>query len=328
MSNKTLCSAFWNHTNIRGGDRIFPCCRFKRSIAQFDGNLAAVLDIPEYQDLRAKSLAGEHIPECEKCYMEERLGKQSLRQEFNSAYTTDTVELKFLEIGFDNICNLTCDGCWGEFSSAWADRENPDRQKKLNVIQIRELTNVPNTITKIIFLGGEPLMTNRHTRFLKSLDDLSDIEIIYYTNGMFLLNAESIELLKTARAVNFILSIDGVGQLNEKVRSGSVWAEILQFIDQINSLGFKLSIHSVLHVNNWQGFEDLSKFVLGLDVDWTLGVLTYPAQLSAVNLSTEDKEKFIQSLNDFYIPNKDYVIGFLKNETDNTNRKIFKLEPI
>lgn len=323
--DKTLCSAFWNHTNIRGGDRIFPCCRFKQPIAQFDGNLDQVLMIPEYQTLRQKSQSGEFITECSKCYMEESLGKKSLRQEFNEIYDTNSVELKYLEIGFDNICNLTCDGCWGEFSSAWANIENPNKTNKENVIQVSELTNVPNTINQITFLGGEPLMTNRHVRFLKTFADLSKLELTYYTNGTFLLTPEAIEVLSKVSKVTFILSIDGVGKLNDTVRTGSKWTDILQFIQQIKSLRFNLAVHSVLHLNNWFGFEDLSLFVLTLQVPWTLGILTYPERLSVVNLSDEDKSHFIGRLETFFIPNKEYVINFLKNE-NRSNRKIFKLE--
>lgn len=323
--DKTLCSAFWNHTNIRGGDRIFPCCRFKQPVAEFDGNLGKVLMIPEYQNLRQKSQSGEFIPECSKCYMEESLGKKSLRQEFNETYDTNSIELKYLEIGFDNICNLTCDGCWGEFSSAWANIESPNKTNKENVIQVSELINVPDTIDRITFLGGEPLMTNRHIKFLKTFTDPSKLELTYYTNGTFLLSAEAIEILSKVSKVTFILSIDGVGELNNKVRTGSNWTDILKFIQQIKDLDFNLAVHSVLHLNNWYGFNDLSLFVLSLQVPWTLGVLTYPEKLSVINLSEQDRSKFIRELDTFFIPNKEYVVNFLKNE-NRSNRKVYRLE--
>ena len=54
------CSAFWNHTNIRSGNRIYPCCRFKTSIGQFDGDIGNVLHIPEYKRIR-EALSLIHI---------------------------------------------------------------------------------------------------------------------------------------------------------------------------------------------------------------------------------------------------------------------------
>ena len=81
MDNGTKCSAFWKHTNLRPGDRIYPCCRFKNSIADFNGDIENILSIPEYKELRRASLAGEKINGCEKCYYEESIGHKSLREE-------------------------------------------------------------------------------------------------------------------------------------------------------------------------------------------------------------------------------------------------------
>jgi len=216
--NNTICAAFWNHTNVRGGNRIFPCCRFKKPIDVFNGNLKNILHSPAYDELRSLSKSNTPIDECQKCYLEEKLGKKSLRQEFNEIYTTENIELKFLEIGFDNICNLTCDGCWGEFSSSWANKENPTLLKKDNVLDTDEIQLIPDSIRKIIFLGGEPLMTNRHLKMLYKIENLSKISLIYYTNGTFLLSDNEIKILKQAESVQFILSIDGIGKLNETVR--------------------------------------------------------------------------------------------------------------
>ena len=92
----TKCAAFWKHTNIRGDNKIFPCCRFKSPIATFDGNLEQVLHIKEYEDLRNADVS--KLPQCSKCMYEEENGKESLRQRFNAEYDTDTVGLEFLEI--------------------------------------------------------------------------------------------------------------------------------------------------------------------------------------------------------------------------------------
>ena len=315
MVNKTLCSAFWNHTNIRGGDRIFPCCRFKKPIAQFDGNLEKILHISEYAVLREKSILGEHISECSKCYHEETLGKKSLRQEFNETYDTESIGLKYLEIGFDNICNLTCDGCWGEFSSAWANIENPQVSKKLNILQTSKLTEIPDSIERIVFLGGEPLMTNKHIKFLKKLKHPSKISVTYYTNGTFLFKEKDIEVLNQFKNINIILSIDGYAELNEKVRSGSKWKDILNFIAQIKSTSFDFTIHSVIHLNNWFGFKELANFVKSVEINWTTNILTYPKKLDIINLSDAEKnqlKKLLECIDNF--PNKEYVLNHIKNK--------------
>lgn len=302
---ESKCAAFWHHTNIRSDNRIFPCCRFKTPITQFDGNVSEVLFYKEYDSLRQSSLAGEYIAGCEKCYYEESLGKESLRQKFNKEYNCNNVELEYLEIGFDNICNLTCDGCWEEFSSAWSKEKFPSK-KTMWIKSSTDITAIPNSINKVLFLGGEPLMTNRHYKFLKLINDPSRVEIIYNTNGTFLLDFQTVEKLKEFKQVVFILSIDGYGELNDRVRTGSSWSDILKFIEQIKSLGFILEVNTVIHINNWHGIVELSNFIKTLNVKWTTNALTYPTNLSVRNIS--NKNDFVELINDTDIPNKEYLI--------------------
>ena len=299
----TKCAAFWKHTNIRGDNRIFPCCRFKRPVAVFDKSISNILESDVYEKLRQSDVS--KMPECSKCMHEEANGRKSLRQEFNEKYDTDIVELKFLEIGFDNICNLTCDGCWSEFSSAWAKKETG----KLSYTELDEITEVPDTIEKILFLGGEPLMTNRHESFLRRISQPERVEVIYNTNGTFLLKDNIVDLLEKFKNVKFILSIDAYGELNDKVRSGSKWQDIINFITQIKQLGFALEVNSVLHLNNWHGIVDLENFIKGIEVDWTVNVLTYPQHLDIANY--KDKNEIVDLIKQTSIPNKDYVINHL-----------------
>ena len=186
----TKCAAFWKHTNIRGDNRVFPCCRYKAPVTTFKGSLEDVLQSEEYVKLRNTDVST--LWECSKCMYEEKNGKESLRQRMNKEYDTDTVGLEYLEIGFDNICNLTCDGCWSEFSSAWAKKETGVAK----YTSVDEIETVPDTVKKVLFLGGEPLMTKRHQQFLEKINNPKQVEVIYNTNGTFLLKDDVIELLE------------------------------------------------------------------------------------------------------------------------------------
>ena len=185
------CSAFWNYVNVRPGNRVYPCCRFKQSIAQFEGDLVQTINGPEYTALRSKSQAGEYIPECQKCYDEEALGHESLRMRLNNEYTSEMPQVKYLEIGMDNLCNLVCDGCNSEFSSSWIIKEKQLYGKPLNKkLTVSEITNIPSSIEKILFLGGEPLITNKHLSVLKLHPNPAMCNVIYNTNASFIPNLE------------------------------------------------------------------------------------------------------------------------------------------
>lgn len=304
---ETKCAAFWKHTNLRSDNKIFPCCRFKQSVQTFDGNLDTILHSSQYQELRKKSSNNEFILDCQKCYTEEQLGKKSLRQQFNEEYDTTTVALEYFEVGFDNICNLTCDGCWEEFSSEWGKKIMLLKSEIVKTTS--DFTNIPDTITKVLFLGGEPLMTSRHKKFLESFDNLSKLTVIYNTNGTFLLDDNTVTLLKKCKTVNFIVSVDGYGKLNETVRSGSKWHEVVSFINQLSNLNFDFAIHTTLHLNNWSGLKELSEFVKSLNAKWTVNILTYPKHLDIINV--KDKKLFIDALKEIEIPSKEYIISHI-----------------
>lgn len=311
MSKDTVCSAFWKHTNIRGDDRVFPCCRFKEPVTTYDGNIDNILSSQEYQNLRDLSSQGVKIKGCEKCYHEEQLGKESLRQKFNKEYDRESVALEYFEIGFDNVCNLTCDGCFDEFSNSWAKKNNPNIPLRELTTKTSPISKLPNTVKKIMFLGGEPLMSNRHRSLLKTIDNKHEVSVTYNTNGMFFVDQKTLDLLDEFKNVSFILSVDAYGALNDKVRSGSRWPNIIRFIDQILDLDYDLTVHTVIHMNNWFGLVDLSKFIRQYRLNWTVNVLTYPQHLDIINLDHQSKVDMINMLETIEIPNKDYIIEHL-----------------
>lgn len=278
----------------------------------FDGNISNILESSEYEDLRKKSLTNEPIQGCEKCYHEEKLGKISLRQKFNNEYTTDNVELKYLEVGFDNICNLACDGCWSEWSSTWAEIENPTASKKSLIASTKDFNNIPSSIEKVVFLGGEPLMTNRHRKFLESYDNLKNLTVEYFTNGMFELKSADHKILKQCKSVKFTVSIDGFGKLNEKVRARSIWQTVLKNTELL-AQRYNTVIHTVVHKNNWHGLVDMLNWTVQKAYPWTTNVLTFPKELDIINLDNESKKQLLSICSDYEIPNKEYIQKHLQD---------------
>lgn len=309
--NNTLCAAFWKHTNLRAGDRVFPCCRFKEPIIEFDGDLQQILFHPIYENLRLRSSSGAPIAGCQKCYYEESQGQVSLRQKFNSEFDVDSVELEFFEVGFDNICNLKCNGCSSEFSHKWSDSSNSKKQIYLQNTQ--SISHVPASLRKVLFLGGEPLMTNRHRDFLEKTH-IADLEIVYNTNGTFLLDQKTIALLQQARKVHFIVSIDALGENNALVRPGSNWSAIENFLAQLDKLRFFRSIHTTLHKDNWMYIGDLARWIRSKNLHWTVNILTHPANLDIKNLSDLDKSQLRRTLEDFEVPSGDYISRHLETQ--------------
>jgi uncharacterized radical SAM superfamily Fe-S cluster-containing enzyme len=301
------CAALYNHTNIRGNNRVFPCCRYKTPLQTFDGDVNNILHSDEYVQLRKNFSIND--PNCAKCKNEEEIGKPSLREWFNKTYNNSVVQLRYLEIGFDNICDLTCDGCWEEWSHSWYVKKNPAANPKDGITSTTELRNIPESTEKVVFLGGEPLMTNRHRKFLKSFDTLDYLTVEYFTNGMHHLRKEDIELLNKCKHVHFTISIDAYGMLNNQVRRGSDWNVVVSTVEQI-AKQFDYTIHTTIHKNNWHGLLDIYNWTQSINATWTTNILTFPKELDIVNLSLIDKKKLL-SMN---FPGQKYIKKHLKNE--------------
>ena len=307
------CSAFWNYVNVRPGNRVYPCCRFKQSAAEFNGDLEQIINGPEYEELRRKSLAGEHIPECQKCYDEEALGHESLRIRLNKEYTIETPQVKFLEIGIDNLCNLVCDGCNSEFSTSWMAKEKLIYGAPLNKkLTIDEVTNVPNSVEKILFLGGEPLITDKHLDILELHPSPEDCLVIYNTNASFIPSKQCEYIWNKFKKVHFIISIDGVGEVNERVRGGSKWQDTLDFIDYCYGNEYDFEVNTVLHYNNWFDLENLVNFMSKFDKKWYINLLTYPTNLALDKQSVENLQEFLTMAEQLEFPNKTYILNYVK----------------
>lgn len=265
------CSALYNHTSIRNGNKVYPCCRFKKQLTTFDGDVENILNSKEYIELRER-FKHEKLPECSKCWEQEEKGIKSVRQYFNEDFNCDEVKLRYLEIGFDNICNMKCVMCGPEYSNQFTGE----------TITTKPLYNVPN-LEKLIFLGGEPLMNKRYLRFLKNLNR-QNLDLTIITNGMFKLTDDWKTLLRECRKVKFFVSVDGYGKLNEQTRIGSKWNIITETVKDLET-EWKVVINTIVHKKNFKGMKRLKEWVG--DRIWQINILTYPTHLKI----NEEQEK-------------------------------------
>jgi len=275
------CSALYNHTNIRNGNRIYPCCRFKKQLLTFDGDVENILNTKEYIELRER-FKHEKISECSKCWDQEEKGIKSTRQYFNEQYNCDEVKLKNLWVGFDNICNLKCEPCSAEFSNQFTGE----------VIKTKSLENIPE-LEKVVFLGGEPLMNKRYYKFLKKLNR-QNLDVTIITNGMFNPNEDWKKLFRECKHIKFFVSIDGYGELNEEVRQGSNWKTVNNTVTELEK-EFKVVINTVVHSQNIQGIYRLRDWVKNRS--WQINILTYPSHL---RINDNDEKKLTQEFQQYF----------------------------
>lgn len=219
------------------------------------------------KDIRKRILAGEKIPQCEVCNSQ-ILNLHTYKQYFTEtlfphkvdniiASTEPDGHYNDLPISYDyrisNLCNFKCRMCGDQLSSSW-EAENkvhgnpdykkdkwlqPDIRKRIDTFQKDVLEEElqaavdEKRIEEIYWVGGEPLMFNRHWTVMKDLVDsghAKDVTLRYNTNlsRVRMGDVYLYDLLPKFKHVNICASIDGVGAVGEYIRTGLKWNQWIE----------------------------------------------------------------------------------------------------
>lgn len=219
------------------------------------------------KDIRRRILEGEKIDQCQVCndqilniytykqYFTKRLFPHKIDQILES--TDETGYTTMNPVSYDyrisNLCNFKCRMCGEQLSSSWETEKRihhkidfvanrwmkPDIKKQINNFQIEVLEEelqraVDNkTIEEIYWVGGEPLMWDRHWFIMNQLVESGqskDVVIRYNTNlsRVVYKNYKLFDMLSNFKRVNICASIDGTGTIGEYIRTGLVWNEWLE----------------------------------------------------------------------------------------------------
>jgi MoaA/NifB/PqqE/SkfB family radical SAM enzyme len=183
----------------------------------------------------------------------------ALRKDYTMPFEFPTIEIKL-----NNLCNLRCRMCNPLDSTNWNDWDKVvEFYKKENnylVPTVEKLVSKPgqyigpfddtanwwNDFEKLLphfrrveFAGGEPLMDPQHYKILDMLAPYGDqIEIKYATNLTMLGkgNRSIWEYWPKFKSVAVNVSIDGVGDVYEYIRSNASWAGLVKNIRQIQTI--------------------------------------------------------------------------------------------
>ena len=270
-----------------------PCCRFRLGSdsnynkEKFQTPVKATSKQGYFEDIRKKMLAGEKLPECSKCWREEAHRGYSMRtlmfdrMKIEDIKSQDNFQLKYLEIFFSNLCNLSCRMCDITQSSQWAnlyngafvpngmrdeavDDEYIDESGKARTTPVNfdlallDKIDLSNLI-EVKILGGEPMITPDHLVFLRRLmqdsNDPRRIKLVYHTNATKRPPKAVVDFWKQMKKIEVVLSIDGYNEVNEYQRIGHKWNVIEENVKWYQSLeaNVELRIHTTLtNLNIWR----------------------------------------------------------------------------
>ena len=134
------------------------CCMFEKPLEGKYNDIKEAFDSEENQKIRQRMLSGEHLPECEKCDIDESHGGKhykSYREFFNILFDSQYIKnpiFKTLEISLSNKCNFKCIDCGPRFSDQFGPTIKNNLPKFDNF----------NNLVHLKLLGGEPFLEKRN----------------------------------------------------------------------------------------------------------------------------------------------------------------------
>jgi len=258
QTRDTFCMLPWIHLYSQSDGALNPCCTADYTIDMGNIKDPEFFNNKQATNLRYEMLNG-YIPKvCNRCFRDEDKNQVSRRQRENNRWgkykeevvskTNDNGSLneftpRFLDIRYNNLCNLKCRTCSGMSSSRIAVEEdelfgNSYHKNLPKVKQFEIVEQYFNNVDEVYFAGGEPLLMDEHYKTLDALIAVgkTDIQLRYNTNFSILQYKDKnlIDYWNQFKRVQLGISIDGVGDQLEYCRNGVSWHKVESNLEALN----------------------------------------------------------------------------------------------
>jgi radical SAM protein with 4Fe4S-binding SPASM domain len=287
MTKDTLCAVPWTHLNFEPNGKVVPCCLTSHH-NYFAGDLNSqsieeIWNSNNMKKLRREFMAGEEPKICATCFDREKVTGESGRYYQNKEFknvikiipeitdadgTCKTMELKYWDFRFSNLCNFKCRSCGPRYSSAWVPDYKKlgwtidDDAKVTNIQSVEGVTNYDflkdqvQHVQKVYFAGGEPLLMPEHWQTLELLvtNKRFDVKINYNTNcSTFTYGKKNV--LDYWRQwedgkIEVWPSIDEIGERAELIRAGTVWSKVEENLKLLTTLD-NITVRPGMTIGAW-----------------------------------------------------------------------------
>ena len=264
----SLCAYPFIHKHINTKKQCKLCCHSEEPLASDDFNGS------EMTAIREKMRNGERISNCDVCYRLEDRGMISARQkslkEFGHQidFEQDEYTPYWYDLRISNLCNLSCQMCGPEASSMLAKAQGVD-DAFLSFEPEIEIN--PETV-RLYLAGGEPFLIKRFVDVLDAVDN-PYCEVVINTNATYV-NPKIVDALRRFKNVALMISLDGYGAVNDRIRLGSKWGEIDKNLTRFRELNYTLHVNTVVQKDNINNLAELGNYLLTKHIDtWTLSMV-------------------------------------------------------
>jgi MoaA/NifB/PqqE/SkfB family radical SAM enzyme len=242
--SKIYCTAPFNGLTIREDGHVRTCCAGLISIGNLnDESIENIQRSPILDQIQKSMINNTPHENCQLCMQyEQSSGASAIRQhylKFYPNYSHNHLELRHIELRWNNSCNLNCMYCSPMFSSTWANKlkiSNTSPVKNYQDDLLKFILRHVDKIDEISLVGGEPMLMKQNYELIAKLPNSARISIL--TNLSYdLERLPCIANLLDRPRENTVwnISCENIGQQFEYVRSGAEWTQIetnLKFLVQ------------------------------------------------------------------------------------------------
>lgn len=316
--SKTFCILPWIHVNSTVSGKYRPCCNSHASwsINDKDLSIKEAFHSSEMQEVREAMSRGEKHQACMICYQTEEQGGLSPRH----TYTVDKFKkhvdankeesLKYLDMRFNNVCNLACRMCdpvssnqldetvfWykdnnKELPTVWKNFQNYKSKDMTLMSETRKdyVKELINDIEYFKVTGGEPFLSKDFLDvldFFIETDKAKNITLSITTNGTKFVKSV-LNRLKYFKGLDLNVSVDGTNEVYDYIRYPFTWEkwterfrEFLTFADQ-NKLyennNFRVRTSTIVSSYNWLNCPELYNTIkaFGVEYPWLVDINFIP----------------------------------------------------
>jgi molybdenum cofactor biosynthesis enzyme MoaA len=278
QENKSFCLYPWiNFVEEDGHTRI--CARARKKVAPVEQAVVNWVDNEGYNQVRNNMLNGITMPDsCTTCYDYESKGVESYRI-FESMDWVARLNLKnlddvkkitkpyYYEMRVSNKCNLMCRGCEPKYShliEQESKKHNIFYPNQNNIYSDLKNINIDQleSSSRVYLTGGDPTVIPEIHSFIEQCaqQNKTDFELTMCTNGAKL-TPKFVNLCRKFSNIQFSISLDGYGKVNDYWRWGSDWATVVSNIKTLQQDGHGISINTVPGIYNVTNLHLLYEFL-------------------------------------------------------------------
>ena len=259
----------------------------------------------------------------------------------------------FFDLRFGNVCNLKCTMCHPSSSNFWysdyiqvtgkesfLDEDVEIKFKKQGNKYIdttnsykwyetedfwKDLESYSSNIDTLYFVGGEPMLVERHFKYLEYFVEkgLSHNITIQYDTNLTMLYEKYIDIWKNFKKIELTVSIDSLNDRNNYIRFPSDWNKIIENISEVRKIkNIKIAISYTWQILNAYNVVDMLNWATKQKIRVAFRILRIPDTYEVKILPIKNKKELI----DMYSasPYKQKILHLIKYLESNLNYEDIK----